>query len=138
MKKWPFISRKFLASASTYLANQVSADLLLYLFSSVSSLVTFIVEELIEELTNNGDVTDDAIDPLYPGSLFKLPRFVARGLQRKWFWLQDSTHFDMIFKINTLSNIKKKQVPVLNTQIPPNLHSYSNWNYGSFWFAIKI
>ena len=68
----------------TYLANQVNADLLLYLFSSVSSLVTFIVEEqLIKELTNNGDVTDDAIDPLYPGSLFKLPRFVARGLQIK-------------------------------------------------------
>ena len=84
------------------------------------------MEELIEELTNNGDVTDDAIDPLYPGSLFKLPRFVARGLQKKWFRIQDSTHFDLIIKINTLSNIKKKQVPVLNTQIPPNLHSYSN------------
>ena len=39
-------------------------------------------EQLIKELTNNGDVTDDAIDPLYPGSLFKLPRFVARGLQK--------------------------------------------------------
>jgi len=38
-------------------------------------------EQLIKELTNNGDVTDDAIDPLYPGSLFKLPRFVARGLE---------------------------------------------------------
>ena len=73
-----------------HLANQESADLLLYLFSSVSSLVTFIVEEqLIKELTNNGDVTDDAIDPLYPGSLFMLPRFVARGLQIKCFWLQD-------------------------------------------------
>ena len=79
---------------NTYLANQVNADLLLYLFSSVSSLVTFIVEEqLIKELTNNGDVTDDAIDPLYPGSLFMLPRFVARGLQIKCFWLQDSLRF---------------------------------------------
>ena len=38
-------------------------------------------EELFEAVTNNGDVTDEAIDAWYPGSLFKLPRFVANGLQ---------------------------------------------------------
>ena len=59
-------------------------------------------EQLIKELTNNGDVTDDAIDPLYPGSLFKLPRFVARGLQIKCFLASRFDHLNLIFKMNTL------------------------------------
>ena len=47
-----------------------------------SWFVTVIVEEEpFEDVTNNGDVTDEAIDAWYPGSLFKLPRFVANGLQ---------------------------------------------------------
>ena len=42
------------------------------------------MEELREVLTNSGEVTVVAIDEcMYPGSLFKLPRFVAKGLHNK-------------------------------------------------------
>ena len=52
--------------------------------AAVASLVTLIVEELTVVLTNKGEVTDEAIDAcMYPGSLLKLPRLVAKGLQKK-------------------------------------------------------
>ena len=59
-----------------HLANQESADLLLYLFSSVSSL-----KSMLDEVSN-GFVEDmEAMEAAMAASLLKLLRFVAKGLK---------------------------------------------------------
>ena len=59
-----------------HLANHETADLLLYLFSSVSSL-----KSMLDEVSN-GFVEDiEAMEAAMAASLLKLLRFVAKGLK---------------------------------------------------------
>ena len=71
-----------------HLANHETADLLLYLFSSVSSL-----KSMLDEVSN-GLVEDmEAMEAAKAASLLKLLRLVAKGLKsdQKWIRIQNGT-----------------------------------------------
>ena len=97
IKYFCFVARRLLKLGPMlvfhHLANQVKADLRLYLFSSVSSFKLMVEVEL---LISNGETIELAAEA-YPDVSFRAVRFVAKGLK-----------FEQKYMVKNVADLKTK------------------------------